>query len=205
MTFRNSIMGLALLLAILTAAAAAAPCLARAPRLVPPFPSSLYGEVRLGEENVAPGTQVQAVIGGEVYAATLTQIYEGVSVYSLDVPGDDAQTPEIEGGVPGDTITFLVGGIPAAETIDWQSGTNRELNLSVAADQTLAGPLPSPTPIPTQTAIPVQTSPPPTTAPAAQPAAPAAENNPAAGPALLVGALGLAAVGGAFLLWKRKP
>ena len=48
--------------------------------------------------------------------------------YLLDVPGDVTGTPEKEGGVEGDTITFTLDGRTVAAT-PWHSGTNTRLDF----------------------------------------------------------------------------
>lgn len=119
----------------------------------PPLPSSFYGQVKVDGKNVPDGTVVHALIGGKVYAEARTQTYEGNSVFSLDVPGDDSTTDAIEGGKEGDTIQFEVGGAPASQTGTWHSGNNVNLNLTVKAGGPLQTPPPTLTPIPTQTPI----------------------------------------------------
>jgi hypothetical protein len=98
---------------------------------VPPLPSSFYGTVKVNGENVAVGVSVTATINGVQYAYAATQLYQGDTVYTLDVPGDDLGTTIIEGGVSGDTVVFKVNGITALETGTWQSGTNIKLNLTI--------------------------------------------------------------------------
>ena len=68
------------------------------------------------------------------YAQTTVSEYSGDTVYSLNVPGDDASTPGIvEGGVPGDIIVFHVGDLVADQTGTWQSGANVSLNLTATS------------------------------------------------------------------------
>jgi hypothetical protein len=120
----------------------------------PPLPSSFYGTVKLNAANLPDGTRIEALINDQVYAYSQTQTYQGGSVYSLDIPGDDSSTPAVvEGGVEGDTIQFRVGGILASQTAVWHSATNVELNLSVSSTSTPLPPQPTPTPLPTQTSI----------------------------------------------------
>ena len=118
---------LALTLLALTVSAASA---------LPPLPSSFYGSVRTGSGNAPLGTSVSAWIGGVEYAQSAIFLYEGESVYALDVPGDDISTPVLcEGGTPGDAITFHIGGQLATPGAVWQSGTNRRLDLRLRAFQ----------------------------------------------------------------------
>ncbi len=40
----------------------------------------------------------------------MVEVYQGATVYSLDVPGDDLSTlTEIEGGKAGQTVVFYIG------------------------------------------------------------------------------------------------
>jgi len=100
---------------------------------IPPLPSSFYGTVKSNGGNIPSGVGVSARINGVQYAMSKHLIYNGDTVYSLDVPGDDPETPGIvEGGVPGDTVVFYVGSTQANQTATWQGGTNVNFNLTVA-------------------------------------------------------------------------
>ncbi len=96
----------------------------------PPMPSSFYGIVKMNGSNVPSTTKVSAWINGIKYAETTVIRYNDDTVYSLDVPGDIAETPEIEGGKPGELIIFYIDSESANKTGIWQSGTNTELNIS---------------------------------------------------------------------------
>jgi hypothetical protein len=96
----------------------------------PPLPSSFYGTVKLNGANVPLGTLVSARINGVQYASTTVLIYQGNTVYSLDIPGEDTDVPGIQGGSEGDTIVFFIGSIQASQTAIWHSGTNVNLNLT---------------------------------------------------------------------------
>ncbi len=102
---------------------------------VPPLPSSFYGQIKVNGQNVPDGTVVQVLIGGKAFPAiySSSKTYLGNSVYSLDVPGDDPSTPEIEGGVEGDTIQFTISGQTASQTGVWHSGTNTKLDLTASS------------------------------------------------------------------------
>jgi hypothetical protein len=114
-----------LILTIVVVLISAHPALA-----VPPMPSSFYGTVKLNGANVPAGTSVTARINGVTYVTSPYQVYNGDTVYSLDVPGEDSDTPGIQGGVDGDTVVFFIGSVQAAQTGAWHSGTNEPLNLS---------------------------------------------------------------------------
>ena len=116
---------------------------------LPPLPSSFYGTVTLNEEVLPENTIIQALIDGQVYASTASQLYQGNSVYSLVVPGDDPATDSVEGGVAGDTIQFKVGGNLASQTAEWQSGVNENLDLTASGVVVIATATPKPTRTPT--------------------------------------------------------
>ena len=98
---------------------------------VPPLPSSFYGTVQINGENVEEGTVISAWIEGVQYASTTTIFHEGVSVFAIDVPGDDPTTGGvIEGGTKDQTIVFKIGEIEADETALWRSGTYVNCDLS---------------------------------------------------------------------------
>ncbi len=119
----------------------------------PALPSSFYGVVSYNGKNVPDGTVVEALINDQVIAQGFSQTYEGKSVYSLDVNGDDSQTPGKEGGVDGDEVYFRVGGLDAGQTGTWHSGTNVELDLTVTSTAALNSPQLTPAPLATQTTI----------------------------------------------------
>lgn len=138
-----SLIALALTLSSLTPASA-----------FPPLPSSFYGTIKQDGENIPDGTLVEALIDGEVMATFLSETYQGDSVYSLDIPGDDATTDKVEGGTAGQTVQFRVGGVLADQTAEWTSGVNYNLDLTLGADKALAPTLPTFTKVPSQTPIP---------------------------------------------------
>lgn len=117
----------------------------------PSIPSSFYGMVLKNNANVPVGTTIEVVIEGQVVADSKSLLYEGNSVYTIDVPGNDPGTGHIDGGRPGDTLVFLVNGLEAHETAIWQSGTNIEHNLTILTPATQ---IPTTSPrLPNQTAV----------------------------------------------------
>jgi hypothetical protein len=124
----------------------------------PPLPSSFYGTVKVDGANVPDGTAVKAFVNGKVYAQALTQTYQGNSVYSLNVMGDDSSTPAVEGGIDGDSIIFRIGEEVADQTGIWKSGTNVNLDLTAFTGAPTAVPIPSEAPAvsitPGQTSMP---------------------------------------------------
>jgi hypothetical protein len=119
----------------------------------PPLPSSFYGTVKTNGANVPDGVLIQALINGKLVSETQTKTYQGDSVYSLDIPGDEPGTLTVEGGMDGDPITFVIEGIVADQTGTWKSGTIISLNLSASSAATLGLARGTLTPVPTQTAI----------------------------------------------------
>jgi S-layer homology domain len=115
----------ALWLVCIVSLASAIPVLA-----IPPMPSSFYGTVKRGGVNVSAGTTITASINGVPYANTTVQLYNGDTVYSLNVPGDDPDTLAIEGGTPGNTVVFTIGKGAADQAGTWQSSSNIELDLT---------------------------------------------------------------------------
>jgi uncharacterized repeat protein (TIGR02543 family) len=105
---------------------------------VPPPPHTIYGTVKQDGANVPSGTVVSAWIGGVQYRSTATILNGGESVYALDVPGDDTDTPTIkEGGGNGEIISFMVGSDWAPQTVAFSSGSTTNLNLALTTQYTL--------------------------------------------------------------------
>ncbi|MFN2165791.1 MAG: hypothetical protein ACK2U9_05980, partial [Anaerolineae bacterium] len=99
-------------------------------RAVPPMPHTLYGQLWLAGVPAADGAQIQAVVGGSVFASTYVFTHSGLpGLYRLDVPGDDPGTPRKEGGLPGETISFAVAGYEIGQTATWGQGTVQGLDL----------------------------------------------------------------------------
>ena len=99
----------------------------------PPPPSSFNGTVQVDGANVPGGTIISAWIDGVRYAEATTTFYAGYSVYGIGVPGDHPDTPEKDGGVEGDTITFRVGDFIADQTGTWCGGSNEHLDLAASS------------------------------------------------------------------------
>ena len=98
---------------------------------MPPLPAAFYGQARVGGINAAPGTLITAWIGDRPLATVAAVTWQGGSWYSLDVPGDDPDTPgSVEGGQSGDVVRFTLAGRPALETGPWRGGANQLLDLN---------------------------------------------------------------------------
>ncbi len=94
----------------------------------PPIPCKVYGSVRVDGLNVAEGTPISAWINGVQYAESAIYLYNGVSTYTLTIPGDDLTTPDVrEGGVAGDAIHFRVGEFIASQIAIWQGSSTARL------------------------------------------------------------------------------
>lgn len=106
-------------------------CGAHADTLPPPLPSSFSGTVTLNGLNAPWGTVITVGSGGIVYAQTAAFLYEGVSVYRIDAPGDNANTPEREGGVEEEVLQFTIGEVAAQQTAIWLGGSSQGLDLTV--------------------------------------------------------------------------
>ena len=119
----------------------------------PPNPPSRFaGTVRVNGQNAAPGTVVQARVGGNTCGVTTVFMSGGEARYVLDSPEANAQTAP-GCGSDGAAVTFVIGGVPAAETGVWRNYTLNVLNLSTVT-ATATVPPPAATPTPTRAAAP---------------------------------------------------
>ena len=114
----------------------------------PPPPFSPYGAVVLDGQSVPVGAVIGARCGGVQIATAAAQAYGGGSVYAIFVPGDDPDTPGVDGCSSGAAVTFTVDGILADQSAPW-SADSVALNLSARR--------PDPTPTPTSTSTPTAT------------------------------------------------
>ena len=108
----------------------------------PPMPYSPWGTAEINGRPAPDGTQVIALIGDVQYGSTTTT---GGGWYSIDVPGDDPDTPQKDGGLSGETVVFKVDGRTAAPTGTWISGAAPRLNLTVTVSTPTVTPTSSPT------------------------------------------------------------
>ncbi|MBM3188203.1 MAG: hypothetical protein FJZ90_05710 [Chloroflexi bacterium] len=101
----------------------------------PGLPNVFYGTVQIGSEIPSDAVVVATVKGAEAVRAPVRQESVLGTVYVIDVPADDPETPEIEGGRPGDDVVFSVespGGrqytmLPIGT---WRGGSATPLNLT---------------------------------------------------------------------------
>jgi hypothetical protein len=104
------------------------PVMAQVP---PQQPCSFYGEVKVNGEYPQSAVEIRAWIGANSYAGVMTFPWNGLSVYRLDVPADDGNTPQQDGGKENDMVVFTMSGIEAATSGTWQFGKNIKLNVSL--------------------------------------------------------------------------
>lgn len=90
-------------------------------------PQTLWGGMTLDSTSAASGTALTALVEG-TDVATTTMMTQG---YVIDLPGDDPALPGIQGGTPGDLVSFALNGYEIAETTTWTSGP-ANLDLSNA-------------------------------------------------------------------------
>lgn len=104
---------------------------------VPLFPHFVYGKVKKDGANVPSGTTLSALINGKIYRSTQTFSNGGESCYAIDIPGDDTDTPEKEGGVNGDKVQFMVGSDLASQSIIFSSGATTQIDINITTQYTL--------------------------------------------------------------------
>jgi len=99
---------------------------------LPQVPHRFWGYVTVAGEPAPDGTLVAAKIAGITYASTTT--INGTYGYAtaFNVPADDPDTPEKEGGQAGDIIQFYVAGRYAAN-YTFEYGGTTYLNLTITA------------------------------------------------------------------------
>ena len=101
----------------------------------PPLAATFYGTVRLNGAFVPPGSEITAVIDGRTVAASQSFLDAGQSVFVIDLPGDDPDTPAVqEGGVENQLVHFFVAGKPSTPSGIWRYGVQARLDLSAYDD-----------------------------------------------------------------------
>ena len=123
----------------------------------PQLPASFYGTVTIGGTYALQNAVITAGHDGVVYASRTVFLTGDVSYYRINVPEDNPDTPERDGGTVGETIEFTVNGIPAHETATWISGSNVDLPLTTDAPTPTATPSLTPMPTVPPTATPTAT------------------------------------------------
>ena len=92
----------------------------------PEIPCRFYGDVTVDGEDVAGGTVIQAIIGGEVVGEiTTTTDAAGGSSYGVKVVQPEGASYE------GATVSFKIGAQTADQTDTWVRGGNVNVDLSI--------------------------------------------------------------------------
>jgi len=99
---------------------------------VPQMPHRFYGYVTVDGAPAPDGTLITAKIAGVTYASTTTVDGKYGYTTAFNVPADDPDTPEKEGGQTGDTIEFYVAG-KYATSYTFEYGGITYLNLTITA------------------------------------------------------------------------
>jgi len=108
----------------------AAPSYSGVPKGPPVLPGAFWGTATVGGSSLSAGTSITVWISDTQVAQTTSLINGSASVYSLDIPGDDPDTPEREGGNTGEVVRFKIGPVWANESGTWESGSVVNLNLT---------------------------------------------------------------------------
>ncbi|MBC7235052.1 MAG: VCBS repeat-containing protein [Chloroflexi bacterium] len=95
----------------------------------PRLPSAFWGNVLANGQNVPQGIRISAWIEGRPIANISAGMYEGASVYVLDIP---AAEPDQAGGEDGQAIRFKIGAIWADQASAWGEGRVEHLDLTMA-------------------------------------------------------------------------
>lgn len=114
---------------VLVALAVAVPVAAAGNAAPPDPPAAYYGEATINGDPLPPGTTIVAKVDGEPNGSITLQeagAYGGASAF------EEKLTVNSTGG---GTVTFHVGGLVAAETVEWASGDVREVNLTFTDEE----------------------------------------------------------------------
>lgn len=117
--------------AAILAALLAGPVQVNVAGAVPALPASFFGAVTnpFNSAPVPAGLTVAAIVNGAVVGQALTFSSGGLTVYRLDVNGDDPDTPQKEGGVEGEAVGLLLES-RISQTGVWRGGTSTRLDLT---------------------------------------------------------------------------
>jgi hypothetical protein len=102
--------------------------------LLPPgLPSSFYGIVTIGADNLPATATVTARVNGVECGQSRLFLEQGQTWYTLDCLADDPETALLEGGRAGDVVTFVVRNgerqRAVAQTAVWAGGVSGRLDL----------------------------------------------------------------------------
>jgi len=87
----------------------------------PIMPHQVFGLVRVNGVFVPEGILVSAWCGGVKIVERATEDYEGQSWYLLDIPPDDLATPQKDGCISGELISFKIAERDADQTLAWSA------------------------------------------------------------------------------------
>jgi hypothetical protein len=91
----------------------------------PVQPCRFYGTVQVNGLNVPDGTEIQALIDGNVVGNTTTPAVYGASSYALLIAQPEGAD------YAGKAVTFTIAGDAAAQTGNWTLGGNIKLDLTI--------------------------------------------------------------------------
>lgn len=101
---------------------------------MPPLPTTFFGDVIVNGESAPVGTVVSGWVGDTKYIEFVVGSYDHeVGRYTLDFPGDDPDTQNLEGAREGEIVTFKVDGTVAEQTGVWheaQGFVNVDISIS---------------------------------------------------------------------------
>lgn len=100
------------------------PAMAVAQDTPPQPPCRFYGTVMVDGANVADGTVIKAIVGGDEYTATTPAEGYGASSFAIKIEEPEGKQYD------GATVTFMIGTRSAAETATWTMGANVNVDLT---------------------------------------------------------------------------
>lgn len=110
-----------------------APLQATTTSVVPP--ATVWGVLMIDGSPAPDGAPLSASIAGVEYASTIVFSNEDqAGLFVIDIPGDDPNTPDqIEGGQPGQTISFATSNATISATGVWEIGAVIHLDLQAVS------------------------------------------------------------------------
>lgn len=118
-------------LGILGALALSGQVLAEGLSLPPRPPHWLWGAITLDGTLAEDGTPVRVLVQGVNVVTTTVRTANGVAgLYSIAVPADDPVRAGVQGGTPGDPVTFGIDGYELVPMTVWTLGKVQNLPLS---------------------------------------------------------------------------
>jgi len=91
----------------------------------PATPASYYGEVLVDGDPASEGTEIAAVVDGDVQDTIVVETegeYGGPDLFDEKLTVDDAED--------GDTVEFEIDGVTAEETVEWEEGDVQQVDLT---------------------------------------------------------------------------